>query len=455
MCGIAGIYLKNPDQTYLSPKELNDAVDWLFCGVEHRGKHATGMAVQSKTGETLLEKSDMPASKFIFWRRDVPEDARSILLHTRHYTKGKPENLLNNHPVQYKNILMTHNGHISNDDELFVQEELERFAEVDSEIISALLHKYSLLEPTKALELMEGGFAIAAIDEENPGKLLLAKGSSSPLMYLETSGMLIWASTKMAIEDAMKYGLSYEVKYTDVKELQYGEYMIVDGEEIVKDKFTPYFKAVISSNNYSGGRPINSPYTPSYYNQNQDQCDGCFKYFTKYLLNRIGKELFCDQCEKNRFSILVDGTRVPKATLASGNKSTKKLSRKERKRLRKEAQRKFQEATKPEEKKQDSSKVIDASTLEISEVLDDEHWFVCEMVADFFGTKSEFVDMILFSDDLFSEDDPMLSTIYREFEDKYQELLNEVRDDTDVVLKRISDRTENTRKFPAGFGGGI
>lgn len=457
MCGIAGIYLKNPEVDYLSTKEKESLVDWLYCGIEHRGTHATGIAVQDKNGETVLEKSDMPASKFIFWRRDLMPDARTILMHTRLHTKGKPENLLNNHPVQYDNIMMVHNGHISNDDELFKTEELERFAEVDSEIISALLHKYSMTEPKEALEKMSGGFAIAAIDQNNPGKLLLAKGQSSPLVYLETRGMWIWASEEKAIRDALKYVLNWEPTTFEPKIMQFGEYILIDGEESEKHDFKPYFKSYTPK--YQGGTGLHNPnqhtggWSAGGSWDSLDACDECFQTFDRYKLNKVGQNYYCDRCEKNLFDITDNGVRIAKAKPTN---STKKLSRKERKRLRREAQRRFQEGqakgTENKEKEQGvSSCEVDQTDKEIGEVLDDEHWTVCELVAEFYGTKREFVDMILFSDDLVAEDDPMLSTIYIEFEEKYNELLDEVRDETDVVLNRLTNASKNARRFPVGF----
>ncbi len=452
MCGIAGFYFKNPDKFVLKPEEIEDLVDCLLLGIEHRGQHATGIAVQDIHGISSLEKADMPASRFIFWRQNVVENARTVILHTRMYTKGKPENLLNNHPVQYHNIMMTHNGHISNDDELFKDEELERFAEVDSEIIPALLHKYSFCEPKEALEKMSGGYAIAAIDEENPGKLLLAKGPTSPLTYLETEDMWIWASEEKAIKEAMFFAIDWDVKAYDCKYLKHGEYILVDGENHRRADFSPYVKPYVTKQStgvYStktGGHNPNS-ITDDWHNYN-DQCDDCFVYFPRHQLNRHNSQYYCDKCEANLFDIDSSGIRTRK-------QNTKKLSRKERKRLRKEAQRRFHEAQKQEEKKGErkldsSPRILDAGDMEIGKILDEEHKLVCGMVAEFYGTKGDFVDMILFSDELIAEDDPNLCTMYLEFEQKYEEYLESVRGTTDIILNKVTEKTKNN---PVGFGG--
>lgn len=449
MCGIAGFYFKNPDEFTLSSGEIEDLVDWLHLGIEHRGTHATGIAAQDKYGESMLEKSDMTASKFMFWRRDVMDDVRAVILHTRLHTKGKPENLLNNHPVQYENIMMVHNGHISNDDELFKDEELKRFAEVDSEIIPALLHKYSMTEPKEALEKMSGGFAIAALDSSEPGKLLLAKGSSSPLVYLETDFMWIWASEDSAIKTAMYETIGWDVKAGDCKYLKHGEYLLIDGENYRRADFTPYvkpYKAYTPPTTY-GHNPHG--YSGGYsgaWDKQTDQCDNCFVYFQRSRLTRIVNNYYCDRCVDILYETDSNGFRKLKDATTSG----KKLSKKERKRLRKKAQREFQEAQERanKEKLGTATRIVDATDLQISDILDEEHKLVCGMVAEFYGTKADFVDMILFSDEIIAEDDPNLATMYLEFEEKYSEYLEDVRGTTDIILNKI---TEEKEKNPVGF----
>lgn len=451
MCGIAGIYLKKPG--CLSVKEIEDTVDWLFCGIEHRGTHASGIAVQDFNGITSLEKTDMAAGKFIFWRRDLMPDPRSIILHTRWATKGKPENLLNNHPIEYKNIMAIHNGHISNDDELFKEEEMERIAEVDSEIIPALLHKYTFDNPKEALEKFSGGFAISAFDSKSPGKLLLAKGPSSPLVIWENDDLWIWASEEKAARDAIENAIGWETKTSEFRNLQYGKYIMIEGENSEEISFTPYIKKYESSyskNDWKGGGgsrtssiPRN-PYSDNWYGgANTDQCDECFIWMSSHKLNKVGNACYCDRCELKLFDIDAEGLRRPKKDV-----SGKRLSKKERKRLRKAARRN-------QEERQKKSIVIPSETGAVSEALDNEHWVVCNLVAEFYGTTAEVVSEILFSEeDINDYEDPNLVTMYMEFEDKYKEILEEVRGETDAVIEGIvcpSGLASGNRNFPVGF----
>lgn len=205
MCGITGIHFKNPDyiKTKKNQKGLEDFFDFLLLGIEGRGRDATGFVAVDNKNHVVLQKKNVSADKFIKERRPLPEGLRTILGHTRFATQGRPENWHNNHPVYSGSTFVTHNGTIANDDQLFKSEELKRTAEVDTEVISALLWKYGLDEAPKALDLLKGGFACAAIDPvRSPGRLLLFKGRNYPLTYFEDDNVIVWSSLGNAIEFA-------------------------------------------------------------------------------------------------------------------------------------------------------------------------------------------------------------------------------------------------------------
>lgn len=204
MCGIAGYYLRNPEQ--FAPKDLEDLADALMWMIDSRGGHATGMV---SVGEDVirLQKAACRAPEFSRGRRALPEGVNTVLTHTRFATQGHQSFPENNHPVVCDSVYVTHNGHIVNDDDVF--EGLgnpERMGDVDSEAIAvALAHRDWTLDGAKeALETLRGGFAIAAINSQHPKNLLLAKGPNSPLVVLERPNLIVWASTRIAIEDAWK-----------------------------------------------------------------------------------------------------------------------------------------------------------------------------------------------------------------------------------------------------------
>lgn len=206
-------------------------VDYLFLGIEERGTDATGFVAQTSTGSTLLDKHAVPASNFVKTRKRLPKGVRSVLLHARLTTRGKAENWHNNHPVQYGSVFTTHNGTISNDTYIFNQVlKKDRFAEVDTESIAALIDFYGFDEAVKGLEQLRGGFATASIDPINSvGKVLLAKGPSYPIVFHENKHFCVWASTEKIIKDAWGQVLGTpSTKYEHFKE---GDVFIL-GDEV-------------------------------------------------------------------------------------------------------------------------------------------------------------------------------------------------------------------------------
>ena len=392
MCGIAGLYFKNEASNYLEADELENLVDWLLIGIEPRGDHAAGIAAIDKWGITSLEKADVAASKFILWRREVMPQARTILLHTRWATQGSPMNLLNNHPIEYGNAMVVHNGHINNDSELFREEDIPRLAEVDSEIIAALFNKYGIEDAKTALEKLYGNYAIAAFDKRNPSKLVLAKGPSSPLVYLENSEMIVWASTEKCLQESLEKGIGYEVKQSELKNLKYGEYMVIDGENVSIKDFSPSFRPITQTVYHgvqSGKNETKSwfkRWSDGHYSDT-DYCTDCWKEFKEIQLKRFGNHLLCYDCEKQLFEY-------------DDNGFTKKKN-----------------VTSWDEVEKDDFLVIDG---EYDDIEGDDHWAICELVAEECKTKADVVDFILFGkDDVISVDDPNFINLYVDLQEKY------------------------------------
>lgn len=203
MCGIAGIYVKKP---YIGKFPVDELASQLLYGIEHRGKHATGVVAVNSRGQITLQKAAVTATQFNMQRNALPADLRMALLHTRYATKGRPEDFENNHPVVHGTCFATHNGQIRNDDAIVEQLAIGRPAAVDSIAIPMVLHTKGLAETDsirEGLEMLQGPLAVAAIDPINcPGKLVLAKGDGNPLWVLNHKQAIVWASTKGAIEDA-------------------------------------------------------------------------------------------------------------------------------------------------------------------------------------------------------------------------------------------------------------
>jgi len=248
MCGIAGIYLKD---SFSGQYDVEGLVDGLFLGIEPRGRDATGIVSVSKGGKDVaLHKDNIEAHHFILLRPLLQKDMRFALCHTRLGTKGPDEDMENNHPVQFKTCFATHNGVIWNDDALFRTEleGVDRVAEVDSIVVPTLITEKGGME--KALEVLpklKGSWACAIADPVNsPDEVLLVRGEKSPLIVLNHPKLVMWASTRTAIEDAWKLAVGTPPKFNKYQEVKEGEYVrIKEGGSVETGRF-------IEERKYSG-----------------------------------------------------------------------------------------------------------------------------------------------------------------------------------------------------------
>lgn len=203
MCGIAGFTIAPGDRGRIKTASMLAS---LAIDMQARGTDATGVFTVDFKGRTKLRKDEGRADVFLAARSGIGANAQSALIHTRQSTKGRPHIMANNHPIKHGSIVGIHNGVIYNDDALFKEFGWSRNGEVDSEAIFAALNHLDL---DKALENIDGSWAIAWSDVEStsPGRLWLARGSSSPMHYaLTEEGSIVFASTRLAVVEAFEYG---------------------------------------------------------------------------------------------------------------------------------------------------------------------------------------------------------------------------------------------------------
>lgn len=207
MCGIAGVRRFGP--TPITGEEIV----LLLCSIEHRGNHATGIAIMSAAGELSVLKQACPAWQFTkskefreFLQEKLLEDTKTVLLHTRWATTGSPAVNANNHPISDGETAIIHNGMIHNHSFLFNQMKQERNCETDSDIIRAIVSEHGFCEKSlRELNKMSGSAAIACISQKDPTKLLIAR-SGSPVTYAfsENGDKFYWASEAQAIMKSTK-----------------------------------------------------------------------------------------------------------------------------------------------------------------------------------------------------------------------------------------------------------
>lgn len=222
MCGLCFASFSND-----STVNIREVARILLREMQKRGDQATGVACFTPDG-IIATNRPIPARDYVqskAFRRGLADDARVFIGHTRLATQGDRRNLLNNHPVfayslEGDQIAAVHNGMIYNDTECFRDYSLPRFAEVDSEIIPAMIAKYGSDDYASIFNVLEGGIATAWLDERTPGVLHCVRASSSPMVVVCLSDValpgggtitgVVGASTENALDLVLDFlGVDY------------------------------------------------------------------------------------------------------------------------------------------------------------------------------------------------------------------------------------------------------
>lgn len=198
MCGIAGLHRRGDRPV---PK-MGRLIDTLLTAIEHRGTDATGMLSMLPDGKVQVQRHTLPARKFVQKRKAIRSESRTVLLHTRFATVGAHDDVRNAHPQINGSCAAVHNGTIYNHRELFDAFGMKRHAEVDSEVIPALLTFAGWDHAAEAIDLFRGGAAFAAVSEKHPDEVILARTEGYPLVVYVTDDFIVWASTRPALEAA-------------------------------------------------------------------------------------------------------------------------------------------------------------------------------------------------------------------------------------------------------------
>ncbi len=197
VCGIIGITTEEGFAQEPLGKLIKDALKRL----EYRGYDSVGLAVITEEGLLKIRKSkgmiDAVSQRLGF---DSISGFNGIG-HTRWATHGKPSDE-NAHPHTdcLGRVAVVHNGIIENYKKLkeFLIGEGHRFAsDTDTEVIPHLVESFkkrglSTYEAfKKTIELLEGAYALAMIDLEDPGKIFFAKKMSPLIIGLGNKGNFV------------------------------------------------------------------------------------------------------------------------------------------------------------------------------------------------------------------------------------------------------------------------
>lgn len=234
MCGIIG---------YTGKK---NAVPIILDGLkrlEYRGYDSAGIAFFREKGIEVRKCTGKIKDLYSVMEADKPF-SHTAIGHTRWATHGKPSEE-NAHPHRSDGIVIVHNGIIENYLPLkkkLIEEGYKFTSETDTEVICHLIEKYSKDFPLedavrRALSEVKGAYALAVMNEKEPGKIVGIK-KDSPLVIGLGDGEFFLASDVPAF-------LSHS---RDVIFLDEGEMVVMteDGVMVTTLDGLPVKKEVIS-----------------------------------------------------------------------------------------------------------------------------------------------------------------------------------------------------------------
>jgi glucosamine 6-phosphate synthetase-like amidotransferase/phosphosugar isomerase protein len=233
ICGI-GLFKKNVFKDTVNLKFLLRA---LMGNAMSGGYAASGISIGTEKEITVLRRPLSAAQLLgtdLFHR--ITNDKMiltkgssflSVIGHCRTPTKGDPSNNLNNHPIVMGRVVGIHNGVVVNDDELFQKFRLDRRAQVDTEIIFALINHFLSRGDTsstyeaikKTTAILSGSYSCALQDSMNPYNLYFFRGHAPCVIYnYPESGVMLFATGKYMITDAIEkiqisLGKQEEIEY--------------------------------------------------------------------------------------------------------------------------------------------------------------------------------------------------------------------------------------------------
>ncbi|MBT3677427.1 MAG: glutamine--fructose-6-phosphate transaminase (isomerizing) [Flavobacteriales bacterium] len=180
MCGIVG---------YLGDKQAGNILITGLQRLEYRGYDSAGIALNN--GDLITHKAKGKVQDLIDMMGKVPESTIGIG-HTRWATHGEP-NDINAHPhlSQSGRLVMVHNGIIENYEALksfLAGKGYQSVSDTDTEVLLNPIEFFQEREKLKlekavrlALNEVDGAYAIAVMDRDDPEKIVMAR-LGSPLV---------------------------------------------------------------------------------------------------------------------------------------------------------------------------------------------------------------------------------------------------------------------------------
>ena len=231
MCGIMGYY------SFGNTLPDKNKIEKMFVLLESRGRDASGFAfIDNISNQLKVTKAPVPSSHLI--KSDIWKSLllpKKMIFHTRMKTQGDPQNNMNNHPLFTKEgIAIVHNGMIYNDKEIF-SGKIKRDAQVDSEAILGVMMKNKKNKDLikTIFDSLEGIFAVAMINQNEPNKLILIKKNNPiELYYNSKDDILYFASERGIMQNALDIRTNYKRGF-GIGENEYHNYEMEDNHGMV------------------------------------------------------------------------------------------------------------------------------------------------------------------------------------------------------------------------------
>jgi hypothetical protein len=210
MCGIVGAFAFDKFESKTDERVRRESsifiTTQLLQKTVERGKDATGISLLWSDGNYTGLKMGIPSPDFIarygeteknyegllkLWR-EYPKIMKVFLGHCRKSSVGNSYDNENNHPIEINDMMVIHNGTLSNHDIVFKKLECKRNGEVDTEAINHLLLKYTKngTEPFTVEALREtcrrlqGPYSVLAVNGNNPFQVAQFRDSKPAEMVL-------------------------------------------------------------------------------------------------------------------------------------------------------------------------------------------------------------------------------------------------------------------------------
>lgn len=251
MCGIFGIALRknaNLDRTI-----IKKILCRLYALSESRGKESAGIHFylpdKAKAYTTKIRLSSKGALHNLEFRKSLDlmvseaenpaigriENPVIAIGHSRMATNGTNTRDNNNQPIQYGSIALVHNGIIVNDDDIWNMFPLgNRLAEVDSEVIAAMLNYVSQNQShvseniAEVYKTIEGSASIAWTNDRT-GVLALATNTGDIYYSMQQGGEgIIFASEKFTLEGVIDEFAMIKSEFSDPVNLASGFFIGFD-----------------------------------------------------------------------------------------------------------------------------------------------------------------------------------------------------------------------------------